>query len=75
MPRHPHPYIEEILDRNAARVIAHYEERHIRKEYLAQHSSLRQLTSLHDNSPHATNRLSLIFVPAPPVRRWGILYL
>ncbi len=37
MPRHPHPHIEEILDRNAARVIAHYEERHIRREYFAQH--------------------------------------
>lgn len=32
-----HPIIETILERNASRSLAHFEERHVRHEYLAQH--------------------------------------
>lgn len=37
MLNHAHPIVEAVLDRNASRVIKHFEERHLRRAYLAEH--------------------------------------
>lgn len=37
MPNHAHPIVEAVLDRNASRVIKHFEERHLRRQYLKEH--------------------------------------